>query len=235
MHFGVSGQVLPRPNHGAVIGKAWYRVQPGLVERIRKDVGSSYPDFAFEDNGDVPLFRGTYQVRDGDIAHAEFEVEIGLAADSPKGPPFIREIGGTIPREADRYHVNPGDGTLCVVLPDEYWYRYPDGLTLVEFMNGPLRAHLAGQALVARGEPWPAGEWSHGARGALEFYAGILGIPDPSIVARFIEILAKGNVKGHWDCPCGSGKRLRNCHASLIFELRNRIPPTVPRRLLKKT
>jgi hypothetical protein len=234
MRFVASRLAQRRPNHGAVAVKVWYRAQPGLVERIREEVSASYPDFTFVDNGDAPLFRGTYQVRESNTVYAEFDIEIGLPEDSPKGPPFVREIGGKIPHEADRYHVNKEDGTLCVVLPDEYWYRYPGGLTLVEFMNQPLRAHLAGQALVARGEPWPTGEWSHGQDGALEFYARVLSITDVTIVARFIEVLAKDNVKGHWDCPCGSGKRLRKCHASLIYELHNRIPPAVPRRFLKK-
>ena len=31
--------------------------------------------------------------------------------------------------------------------------------------------------------------------------------------------LRKKNIKGHHSCPCGSGKRLRNCHERQIKEL----------------
>lgn len=217
--------------------KRWYRKRPELVECVREETIAGYPEFTFVDNGGVPFFRGTYKVREDDTVYAEFEIEIELPEELPKGLPATREIGGKIPHEADRYHVNKSDGTLCVVLPDEYWYRYPGGLTFVEFMNQPLRAHLAGQALVARGEPWPAGEWSHGPKGAVEFYAEVLGTADPVVLGRFLEVLAKDkdSVKGHWDCPCGSGKKLRNCHGPEIFDLRRRIPPELPHRLLKRS
>jgi hypothetical protein len=38
-------------------------------------------------------------------------------------------------------------------------------------------------------------------------------------------------VKGHWSCPCRAGRRVRDCHFSLVKELRARMPRSEASRL----
>jgi hypothetical protein len=87
-----------------------------------------------------------------------------------------------------------------------------------------LRNYFIGQALVERGEPWPFGEWRHGLNGMRDYYTEVFGTDDLSKARRYLDCLAAKRVRGHWDCPCRSGKRLRHCHMNLVSELRDKIP-----------
>ena len=154
-------------------------------------------------------------------------MDVVLAPDSPRVPPAVWEVGGRIPRVPDPHHVNTADGSLCVVLPEAFWYEYPKGLSLAEYLEGPLRRHLSGQAVVLRGEPWPAGEWEHGSLGTLQFYKELFGARNEEQLQRFLDLVGRDEVKGHWICPCGSGEKLRHCHRVQVDKVRDRLPDTL--------
>jgi hypothetical protein len=61
--------------------------------------------------------------------------------------------------------------------------------------------------------------------GVLDFYSERTGIAGPEGVLDAIAMLAHGGVKGHWDCPCGSGNRIRACHPG-ILALRENVTPS---------
>lgn len=141
--------------------------------------------------------------------------------DFPYRAPTVRETAGRIPLTLDR-HVIPKTGDCCIQVPDE-WFLIDDSKSIVNFLNGPVRNYFLGQSLVETGEPWPFGERSHGVKGIYESYADILGISDPGEIRRYIAYLSKSVVKRHWDCPCGSGKRLRNCHLAQLRSLQSKV------------
>jgi hypothetical protein len=49
-----------------------------------------------------------------------------------------------------------------------------------------------------------------------------------------LDYLASKKAKGHWACPCGSTKRLRDCHAKQFADLRERIPRRIAAGALKR-
>ena len=177
-----------------------------------------------DDSGDRVVFRGRFEIRDGGELMEAFAVDIVLAADSPNALPAVWEIGGRIPRVADPHHVNTADGSLCVVLPEAFWYGHPEGMSLAEYLEGPLRCHLSGQAMVLRGKQWPAGEWGHGYAGMRQFYQDLFGTRDETQLRGFLDLVSCNRVKGHWLCPCGSGEKLRHCHSEQVYRVRDRIP-----------
>jgi hypothetical protein len=173
----------------------------------------------------VPALRGEFLVRDGEEVVERYAIEVLLAGESERALPGIREVGGRIPRVPDR-HVSY-DGTLCVVQPAAYWFAQPQGLPLAEFLEGPVRSHLAMQAMVERGEDWLAGEWGHGADGIVECFSEILGVKDPTAVKALVAIIAGERMKGHLPCPCGSGRKFRKCHGPVVFTAQRNIPLAV--------
>lgn len=193
-----------------------------------------FPGLQLEDEGNRVLFRGPFPVRtDGaGTPRDQFSIEVEVSPDSPKGMPVVREVANRVPRTQDR-HVND-DGTLCVLLPHSYAYHCRDGLDLDEYLDGPLRAHLAGQLLAEIGEPWPLGEWNHGVLGVLDFYAEILGTRELGILRGLLELLARQELKGEHRCPCGSGRDLRRCHGSRVFFVRSRLSARFARQALKQ-
>ncbi len=212
------------------MAEPWYHSQPRLLEEIQQEVAAVQPQlqwiFAEEDLRVV----GTYCVnKDGQILE-RFAIRYSVNKSNPCGLPIVWETAGRIPRVTDPHHVNAHDGSLCVILPEAYWYHYPRGLSVADFMESPLRAHLSGQVLVLRGKQWPAGEWGHGPNGPFQFYAGLLGTGDPRAVLELVKMLAGPVVKGHWSCPCGSQLIIRHCHRELIWDLRAKIPTEVAER-----
>jgi len=201
--------------------KAWHRSDPAHFEKEKQGVEREYPDLRFRLAGDLVVIEGDFPVIAEGKVRDRYSVEITLARDHPKSVPVVREVAGRIPRTPDR-HIN-SSGTCCVFLPDERWKAWPIGATLVEFLAGPVRNFFICQTLVEAGEPWPMDQLAHGAGGIRTSYGELLGTDDINIIRSYVECLAAKKVKGHWSCPCGSGKRLRDCHFAQVRDLREKI------------
>jgi hypothetical protein len=205
-----------------------------MVDEIRAGLADAYPNlhlFIREDGRSE--VRGTFPVRDDDGRIIDrYQVAIELLPDFPRSLPIVRETGGRVPWRAE-FHVEP-DGKACVLLPDDRWRCFPIGAPLRQFLDGPVRDFFLGQATVERGGDWPFGEWSHGSQGIVEYYRELLSTDDRDLVDRFLHVLSKSDLKDHWECPCGSGRRIRRCCADQIRDLRRKIPPAVARQSLEK-
>ncbi|RJR45241.1 MAG: SEC-C domain-containing protein [Desulfobacteraceae bacterium] len=211
----------------------WHRENPGLFSLEKSEVEAAFPNLHFVINDDIVLVRGTFPIVFDDQSLDHYLIEVELRRDHPKGIPIVRETGGRIPRVSGR-HMNPTDGTACVLLTDERWWVWPPGSRLLSFLKGPVHNFFLGQSLVELGEPWPFGQWGHGADGIREFYAERLGTDDIYGLMAYVEYLAKKKIKGHWPCPCQSGKRLRECHGRTVHDLAEKIPRQVAMESLKK-
>jgi hypothetical protein len=210
--------------------KAWYRVNPALFEQIKAEVESAYPNLHFCIENGVVFLKGSFPIIYENKILDRYSVEIEFPHDYPDSVQIVREVAGRIPRTVD-YHMST-TGEACLFLPDERWQVKPLDATFLDFLNGPVRNFFLGQSLVSLGEPWPFGQWAHGAGGIREYYASLLGTDDFSTIIRYLEYLSKPKAKGHWDCPCGSGKRLRNCHFRQLLDLKGKISPQVARHSL---
>jgi hypothetical protein len=77
--------------------------------------------------------------------------------------------------------------------------------------------------MVEEGQPWPFGQWAHGAKGVFQFYRELLKTSDLRVMTTYLDYLAAKKVKGYWPCPCRNGKKLRDCHFDQIKDLREKI------------
>lgn len=214
------------------MSKPWHERNPELAEQIRVDLRGRYPSLhLFIGRDGRATVHGTFPVRSpaGRVCD-EYRVSIELLADYPRSLPVVREVGGRIPWKPE-FHVD-SDGTACVLLPDDRWRCFPEGAPFVQFLDGPVHDFFLGQSLVALGEDWPFGQWSHGPKGTLEYYQWLLGTHDAATIRRFLDVLAKLSFKRHWQCPCGSGEKIRRCCRARIVDLRRKIPPQVARKAL---
>jgi hypothetical protein len=213
--------------------KPWHQRDPQLADQIRADLRARYPNLNLfiEADGSASV-RGTFPVLspEGRVLD-RYQVSIDIPADYPRALPVVREVGGRIPWKPE-FHVNR-DGTACVLLPDDRWRCFPEGARFIQFLDGPVHDFFLGQSLVAVGEDWPFGQWSHGRDGVLEYYQWLLGTEDKDTIERFLSVLGKLNMKGHWECPCGSGRKIRKCCRARIEDLRNKIPSQTARRALE--
>ena len=193
--------------------------------RLERDICERYPDLHLAVSPGPLMFRGTFPVIDAGGVVDRFTIEMSF----PEGvnrPPTIRETGGRIPRTVDR-HVFPHSGAICTDVPE--LTLLAGKFSLLSYLEGPVHNYFLGQSLVERGKPWPFGKWSHGRTGLLEAYGELLGLDaqDENQIRRYLNCLAHKKVKGHWQCPCGSGKAIRQCHGDQVRRLHERIPPRI--------
>lgn len=189
---------------------------------------AGYPGLSVRQAGDVVLIEGIFDVRCGDAVIDTFLISIEVDGEYPKKQPVCREVGGRIPATAE-HHMN-ANGTMCLGVPEDIWSRMQGTFEINSFIESCLRPFLIGASCKLRGEPWPFGERAHGAAGIVEFYGERLGTLDESRVLDIIAMVSAPHVRGHWQCPCGSGRVLRRCHQAELLELRER---AIPRQLLE--
>ena len=211
--------------------RAWHTVNASFFEKLKQDIEAEYPDLRVITEDGAVFARGSFPVRYDAEVLDRFLVEIRFPDDYPHSIPVVREIGGRIPYHQDR-HVNP-TGEACPIVPEE-WLIRPDHDSILSFLNGPIWNFFISQILVEKGHPWPFGERQHGIDGLFQAYGEMLGTADRQAISRYLQYLSHDRFKGHWECPCGSGKRLRHCHLDSLRILREKIAPWVAERALSR-
>lgn len=196
--------------------------QPSLVVSIAGNQVVVAGDYFLNDLGSGPDPEGPIAI---------FKVRVEFDDRFPELEPNVFETGGAVP--AGR-HLNP-NGTCCLGVWEQWLVQAPEKSPSA-FFSGPLRDYFLSQAHYQAHQEWPFGELSHGLDGIVEAYASVLGIAPhfPSVVDYLRVFSRPGWPRGHWECPCGSGRRIRTCHKTELTALRDLIPPTMADRMLSR-
>lgn len=144
-----------------------------------------------------------------------YSIEIILPNNYPDTPPHVIELNNRIPPS---YHMFE-DGTLCLGAPIAVKKTFFQTPTLIGFVENNLIPYLYGYSYKCKYGSLPFGELSHGASGMREFYQDYFDVYDPEKLLGLLEILAKNNYRGHHNCPCLCGEKVRNCHGASLREL----------------
>lgn len=205
---------------------SWHERESGALAALEALLRQSYPTMHTLVADHAVEVKGTYPVVHEGKEIARYRLRVALPPDYPRSLPLVWETDERIPRIEDR-HVNIANGSLCLGVPAELWIALAGNSSIDRVLDIPVRNFLIGNSLVEAGEKWPYDEWAHGAKGVLQYFGETVGTDDPHIVVRLIDGLIKERVRGHWACPCGSGRIVRKCHADAIAKLR-----TVPAEVL---
>lgn len=171
----------------------------------------------FEDKALVygPLeFRAKYEEQE---IEEIFKVEIIIPIDYPKSPPAIRELEGRIPKDFHSFT----NGNLCLASLLEIQKKFRNSPTLLGYIEELVIPFLFGFCVYKETGRMPFGELSHNGQGILEYYREFLEVDNDAIALELLKYLAEGGYAGHGhrECPCGSKKRLRDCHGPRILEI----------------
>ncbi|MBK9584873.1 MAG: hypothetical protein IPO55_03025 [Alphaproteobacteria bacterium] len=145
-----------------------------------------------------------------------FEIELTIPYDFPESLPRVRETGGRI--GADYEHRN-ASGTLCLAVPVEQRRIFLENPTLLGFVNRLVIPYLYGYCYFKTHGRHPFDEAAHGYEGILRHYVDTLGLRDDLSALTVISFLLEHGYRGHHDCPCGNGKRVRACHGPALLAL----------------
>lgn len=211
--------------------RPWHVANAALKEEVQATLSQSYPNLVFQMQGGTASVVGTFPVVHDNVVIDRFAILMTFPDNYPDDLPVVREIGGRLPWILDR-HVNP-NGTLCLLVPDE-WFILAEDQSFAAFMAGPVRNFFLGQALVEAGREWPFGERRHGHAGLIDAYEELLGVSGRDALLRYLTSLQRDQIKGHWECPCGSGDMLRRCHLDHLRALQKKISPRNARRMFER-
>jgi len=195
-----------------------------MLEAMKKEVQAQYPNLHFYLHDDRVEVRGTFPIIEDGEELDRYLVDITLPREYPDELPVVREIAGRIAHHADNHMSH---GVACLFVPEERWRICPPGTGFLEFLNNPVRNYFLGYSVYSRTGAWPMGQRAHGVAGIYEYYAELLGMTDAAVITEYLDCLRRKELKGHWLCPCKSGKRIRACHQLEILDLRRKIPATV--------
>ena len=203
--------------------KPWHIKEPQAFQEFKRQIESKYATLCVFVENDIVFIRGGLVIDAQDGRELDnYSIEIQLPGDYPNGVPIIKETGGRLPRILDRHILS--DGVACLFLRDERYKYYPQGSTIIDFIETPVKNFFLWQADYDLNEGKSnIGERGHGTKGIIEFYSEELKTDDLVVIKNFLSYLTKSEVKGHWDCYCGSGKKMRNCHFDILLQLKSKI------------
>lgn len=145
-----------------------------------------------------------------------FTVELYIPNDFPETLPRVKETDGRI--DADYEH-RFTDDTLCLAVPIEQRRVFFEQPTLLGFVNRLMIPYFYGYCFWKKHGYHPFDEAAHGCEGIVRHYVDTLGLRDDLAALAVISFLFEHGYRGHHDCPCGSGLRVRACHGQELRAL----------------
>lgn len=216
------------------MSKPWYKKDPDLYAQEKERAKREYPELSFSEDSENIVVRGAFPVlRESGEVVDRYQIRIHIPPGFPDEVPTVYETGEDIPRSRDR-HIENEEGKCCLEIEEDFWIRHGPGYNLTEFLDGPVRSFFADQSYFEEEGSWPHGQRSHGAEGIFEAYEDLLGVEDRGVICRWVYLLAQEEVPPQYDCPCGSGSRIDQCHLDLFTQLRDRIPSSTAQRSLDR-
>lgn len=219
------------PHRWWIDNRKLYREERSVLSRIHPLLAINVMPQGFQVNPAFKLDRecavvhGTYCLRVPYSKYAtDYRIALILPGKYPAEPPAMFCNDPKLPlNEIDR-HI-PSDGQACLGVHAEIRKHWPNGSNISVFIEKLVAPFLAWQTYFnafEKAPPW--GQRSHGVDGIFEFYSEILNRTIYRGLFDFIKLLArKTSPKGHEMCPCGSGKKLRDCHRELVYEVRRKL------------
>ena len=146
----------------------------------------------------------------------EYELEINIPYEYPQKLPRIREISDLIPKEFGHFL---SDGSFCLAAQCELLDFVNEKKSIVAYIDKYVMNYLYTASYYSRYGEVPCAERSHGLDGIIEAYMDRYECDNEEVLMLLLLILVKAErYRGHNLCPCGSGRKLRNCHGKKILQ-----------------
>ena len=193
-------------------------VDLSIIDNQYWELIESYPELRLEYLGGENrisgklIFSANFQFQRIDD---EYIIEVIIPDTYPDSLPTVREKGNKISRDFHKYR----DDSLCLGASLAIKLKFAKQPTLLGFIENCVIPYLYSYSYKCMYGYLPFGELSHGWLGVLEYYKDLFDINDVRTILRLLKILAHDKYKAHSRCPCGSRKRMRDCHGNLFKKL----------------
>ena len=143
----------------------------------------------------------------------KFNLEIEVPGDFPLALPTVKELSNYIDEDyPHRYE----DKKLCLASNLELKMFFSQDTNICSFIEKYIFPYLYTYRFYKEYGIYPYGERSHGTMGDLEYLKDLFGVNDWKQVFDIMIFVIRFPYRGHLLCPCGSGKKIRNCHGNVL-------------------
>lgn len=186
-----------------------------VIKNIEKVI-QRYPMFKLTRCEDGNVFIGQFTLNHvfNDVRMTgEFDLEITVSNQFPTKIPIVRELSGCI---ADDYPHRYENGQLCLASDLELKMFFSQESDICSFIEKYIVPYLYTYRYYEEYDVYPFGERSHGVFGNLEYLKELFGVDEWDVLFDIVRFISQSSYRGHLACPCGSGKRIRNCHGNVM-------------------
>lgn len=204
-----------------------------VAERFRRsevaELLARYPGLRLVPSGSMTLVvEGTLTFsangKKTEVIEDSYNIRIEAPEKFPDWMALAWETAGRIPSD---YH-KLTNGALCLGSRVGLRLQMGGSPSLLRFVERCVIPYLYGYSYsVKHGAP-PFGELAHGELGSLQDLAGLLGVENLALAARYCMLATTKRRRANKQlCPCGSGRRLGRCHNRKVNALRKRVDRAV--------
>lgn len=188
------------------------------LEEVIDEVICKYPSLSIANTETGIMLKGTLTLNaeyNGIPLYDEYEIEIDVPKGFPRVLPTVREVSNLIPAELNHFLA---DGSLCLAAECELLDFANTNGTIIGYIDRFVMNYLYTASYFSRYGEVPFGERSHGIEGITEAYFDRYNCEKEDVLVDLLGLLLGiKRYRGHGICPCGSGKKLRDCHGKLIL------------------
>lgn len=148
----------------------------------------------------------------------KFELQIRVPMDFPLSLPKVKELSHYIDCNYPHIYQN---GQFCLASDLELKMFFAQNADICAFIYKYVIPYLYTYRFYEEYGVYPYGERSHGIMGDLEYLKDLFEVDDWGQVLNIVLFVAQSPYRGHLSCPCGSGKRIRNCHGDILKRVIN--------------
>ena len=152
-----------------------------------------------------------------EVIQKEYEILVDL---SNSHIPYVYDCKKIIKKTYPHMYV---DRRLCLATDMEQYMFLNENKSICLWIKKYVETFFLSYEYHERYGVYPFGEYSHGLKGALEFYTEYFNMNNISEtrIKDVLNYIFLRRYRGHDFCPCGSLKKVRNCHKELIFRAKD--------------
>lgn len=190
------------------------------IEYYLRNIHTQYPSLKIMHDETGYSLQGEFilnHVFNGIHMTGNFELYILIPDNYPIGLPTVKELSNCIDKTYPHIYAN---GQFCLATDIDLKLYLSQNADICLFIENYIVPYLYTYKYYENYGLYPFGERSHGISGDLEYLQELFNV-ELIPVLNIISFLAKSKYRGHLMCPCGSNKRIRNCHGDIFQKLIN--------------
>ncbi len=194
-----------------------------LIYNQYEQLSSKYKDMNIFIEDQIVIIKGKldfFAEFNGNQIEDSYNIKMIILETYPETIPTIKELDGKINKSFHQF----ANGDLCLGVRSELYLKFSENKTLLGFVDKLLIPYLYSYSMYLKTKILPAGERSHNIQGILEFYIDGFNVKTKNDVIKILTYIIKGEHYYNHLCPCGSRKRIVDCHRQKMIDYKNKIP-----------